>query len=175
MSGSGRATVNTLCNTSQSTVQITHAAHPLCGQSVIVQHILKEGQKHSLIVEWPDDGPVCCVPQEWTDQAIPGLASPGARFTPQQLCAVREWVDAHWPSGLDKSAKVCLLEAKTINSGGNTDASDANTRAVAGRVVSAVGATTTATCSPTGAVGGAVLASPTRPISPAEPGPRRTP
>ncbi len=97
--------MNTPCNTHPERVKIVHPAHPLCGQQVTVQRVLREGQKHYLLVKWPDNGQVCRIPQAWTDQAITVPATSGARFTPQQLSTVRQWVDAHLAVTLDGEVK----------------------------------------------------------------------
>jgi hypothetical protein len=149
--------VNTPCNTHPATVQITHSAHPLCGQWVTVRRVLREGQEYYLLVEWPDNGQVRRIPQAWTDQAVVEPATPGARFTPQQLRALRQWLDARLPVALDKEAEKVSPEKQHTISGGGTHASEAGSDPVAGSLASSLptpAATTPHPVEPMDAAGG---------------------
>ncbi|MCP4285393.1 MAG: hypothetical protein GY792_13210 [Gammaproteobacteria bacterium] len=130
--------VNTLYNTLPEKVKIIHPAHPLCGQQVPVRRVLREGRKHYLIIQWPDNGQVVRIPQAWTDQAMPVPATPGARFTPQQLSAVRQWVDTHQPVTLDKEVERGSLEEKLIPSGGHTHENQVRSGSATAPLASAV-------------------------------------
>ena len=140
--------VNTPCNTHPERVKIVHPAHPLCGQQVTVQRVLREGQKHYLLVKWPDNGQVCRIPQAWTDQAITVPATPCARFTPQQLSTVRQWLDAHLAVTLDGEVKGVSLEEKLTTSGGNTHENATSSGSATGPLASAVPSPTAATTRP---------------------------
>jgi hypothetical protein len=107
--------VNTLCNTNPSIVHITHAAHPLQGCCVPIRRVLERGGGPYLLIERPD-GRTQCIPQAWTNQAPPVLATPGACFTPPQLQALCRWRDAH----LDKLA-IGSISPTSSNSGGAAD------------------------------------------------------
>jgi hypothetical protein len=155
--GSGTRVVNTPCNTYPATVQITHSAHPLCGQWVTVRSVLQEGQEYYLLVEWPDNGQVRRIPQAWTDQAVVEPATPGARFTPQQLRTLRQWLDARLPVALDKEAERVSPEKQCTISGGDPYASEARPDPAAGSLASSLPtptATTPHPAEPMGAAGG---------------------
>ena len=119
--GSGSRTGNALCNTCPATVQITHPAHPLHGQSVSVRRTLQQREGVVFLVEG-SDGQVICIPLDWTDQASSELGMPGSKFTVKQLTMMRRWLDSHRGTvGLDRQLEIISLEGKDHFAGGNDD------------------------------------------------------
>ena len=111
----GKSFMNTPCNTNPSSARITHAVHPLHGCCVPIRQVLDRGGEPYLLIERPD-GQTQCIPQTWTSQAAPVVATPGACFTPPQLQVLRRWRDAH----LDKLA-VGGVSPAASHSGGTAD------------------------------------------------------
>ena len=112
---------NALCNPDATLVRVTHEAHPLRGCCVTLRQVRDQGGESFLVIERPD-GQVQQIPRSWTDLAVPEPATPGARFTPRQLLALRRWLDT--PRGVRRRAggeEVVSSAKNGEGSGGNDD------------------------------------------------------
>ena len=131
---------------------VGHALH-----SVSVRQALREGSDLYYLVECPD-GQAQRIPRGWTDQAIVEPATPGARFTPRQLLALRRWLDDHSEALLDDWEEIESPERKEHLSGGDDEYEQGLCRPVEAVVSSAADSAATAP-GHTGGVGAATLES----------------
>jgi len=115
----GSRSVNTLYNPTGGAreVEIIHPAHPLRGQRLPVRRRYQEGGESYVMVEWPG-GQVRRIPLSWTELGAEIGSTPGAKFSPSQLRAIRAQLDQLTQVKNETGDGVVSGEA-TIASGGD--------------------------------------------------------
>jgi hypothetical protein len=103
---------------SQTSVQITHPAHPLKGQILTVLPMVGGKLDSTQILVALPNGEQQLIPTEWTDLENPPRTLPGALFLIERLVLLRQRLDCL----LEKEVKQAILtvsESELDRSGGS--------------------------------------------------------
>ena len=103
---------------SQTSVQITHPAHPLKGQILTVLPMVGGKLDASQILVALPNGEQQLIPAEWTDQVDPPHSLPGALFLFERLVILRQKLDCLLEKGV-KQAILTVNEPEPDRNGGS--------------------------------------------------------